>query len=424
MAAFLPGGGHRINMGIEADVSLELNLLNSIWLLPLVAAVVGWSTNWLAIFLSFRPVRYLGLRPFPGWQGVIPRNSERMAHICIDQTLERFGDLQTIYERLDPQLITGQVLSEVLPRVDEYIDEVMYELQPVLWDNLPLLMRRRIYHWARQKMPERIEAMVEDFGYELGSLIDLKALISKELRSHPALMNEIFQEAGEEQFRFLKRSGAVIGGALGALFMTVWWHWPLPWLLPLAGFAIGFVTNWLALNLIFRPLYPVRILGFEVQGLFLRRQPQISAVWADKVAHQLLTVDRVAYAMVHGDQSHRTRAIIQKHLRPLLDQSLIMKMTAQMAVGVTGYSELKQAMNDTALQATDEVFSDHAFSQDRANIVASMIRERVSALPPEQFQQVLRPAFQEEEWLLMLAGGVMGGLIGLLQLAGMQYWLG
>ncbi|TVP54883.1 MAG: hypothetical protein EA349_10455 [Halomonadaceae bacterium] len=387
-----------------------------------MAALVGWSTNWLAIFLSFHPVQPVGWRPWFGWQGVIPRNSERMAHICIDQTLERFGDLQTIYERLDPELITGQVLSEVMPRVDEYIDEVMYELQPVLWDNLPLFMRRRIYRWARQQMPARIEAMVEDFGQELASLIDLKALISHELENHPALMNEIFQEAGGEQFRFLKRSGAVIGGALGGLFMLAWWQWPLPWMLPLAGFAIGFSTNWLALNLIFRPLHPVKVFGIEIQGLFLRRQPEISAVWADKIAHQLLTVDKIAYAIVHGDKAHRTRAIIQSHLRPLLDQSLIMKLTAQMAVGVTGYSELKQAMNETALSATDHMFSNASFTQDRADVVASMLRERVAALPPQEFQQILRPAFQEEELLLMLAGGAMGAMIGLLQLAATLYW--
>lgn len=403
-------------------MSLDVNLLNSVWLLPLMAALVGWSTNWLAIYLSFSPLQFTGWRPWFGWQGVIPRNAERMAHICIDQTLERFGDLQTVYERLDPELITGQVLSEVMPRVDEYIDEVMYELQPVLWDNLPLILRRRIYHWARQQMPARIEAMVEDFGQELASLIDLKALISHELKSHPALMNEIFHDAGEEQFTFLKRSGAVIGGVLGAVFMLIWWQWPLPWLLPVAGFVIGFSTNWLALNLIFRPLQPIKVFGLEIQGLFLRRQPEISAVWADKIAHQLLTVDKVAYAIVHGEQSHRTRAIIQKHLRPLLDQSLIVKLSTQMAVGVTGYSELKQAMNDTALTATDHMFSNATFTQDRADVVANMLRERVAALPPEQFQQILRPAFQEEELLLMLAGGAMGTVIGLVQLAAMLHW--
>lgn len=36
-------------------------------------------------------------------------------------------------------------------------------------------------------------------------------------------------------------------------------------------------------------------------------------------------------------------------------------------------------------------------------------------LSPAEFQQVLRPIFQEDEFTLILAGGVLGGLAGLLQ---------
>ena len=36
-------------------------------------------------------------------------------------------------------------------------------------------------------------------------------------------------------------------------------------------------------------------------------------------------------------------------------------------------------------------------------------------LSPSEFQQVLRPIFQEDEFTLILAGGILGGLAGLLQ---------
>lgn len=87
--------------------------------------------------------------------GVIPRKAEKMAHICIDRTLQQFGDLNAVYQKLEPQRIVEQVISQVTPRMDEYIDEVMYEIQPVLWDNLPLFVRNRIYQWAREQLPSR-----------------------------------------------------------------------------------------------------------------------------------------------------------------------------------------------------------------------------------------------------------------------------
>lgn len=381
---------------------------------PLVAAVVGWFTNWLAIQMSFYPVQFVGFGLL-GWQGVIPRKAEKMAHICIDRTLQQFGDLNAVYQKLEPQKIVEQVISQVGPRMDEYIDEVMYEIQPVLWDNLPLFLRNRIYQWGREQLPSRIESLVEDFGDDLNDLVDLKALLSRELETHPDLMNRIFQQAGAVELRSVINRGAVIGGLLGALLAPIWARYPEPWLLPVGGFAVGFLTNWMAINLIFRPLRPRRFLFWRVQGLFLKRQPEISDVWAKLVAEELITVEKVADAMINGNHGDRTRAIIQKHLRPLLDNSVIMKLTAQVTVGMTGYTELKKAMNQKAVLATRDVFGDPAFNRERAPVVAGVLASQMKSLGPAEFQDILRPAFREEELQLMLVGGLLGCLAGGLQ---------
>ncbi|HEY9120261.1 MAG TPA: hypothetical protein VIN33_10920 [Marinobacter sp.] len=393
----------------------------ALWSVPLMAAVVGWITNWLAIQMSFYPVNFIGVGPV-GWQGVIPRKAEKMAHICIDRTLQHFGNLNAVYQKLEPQRIVEQVVGQVNPRLDEYIDEVMYEIQPVLWDNMPLFLRNRIYQWAREQLPSRIESLMEDFGDDLDELIDLKALLSRELARNPDLMNRIFREAGAVELRAVINRGAVIGGLLGAVIAPLWIRYPEPWLLPLGGFVVGFLTNWLAINLIFRPLRPVRIAFWKLQGLFLQRQPEISEVWARLVAEELITVEKVADAMVNGQHGDRTRAIIQKHLRPLLDNSVVMKLTAQVAIGMTGYTDLKKAMNRKAVGASRDVFGDPAFNRERAPVVAGVLAGQMKALAPEEFQDVLRPAFREEELQLMIVGGLLGGLAGALQFLFFTYW--
>jgi len=388
--------------------------------LPLMAAVVGWFTNWLAIQMSFYPVQFIGLG-WVGWQGVIPRKAEKMAHICIDRTLQHFGDLNAVYRQLEPQRIVEQVLSRVTPRIDEYIDEVMYDIQPVLWDNLPAFVKNRVYQWARDQLPSRIEELVEDFGDDLDELVDLKALLSGELQTHPDLMNRIFKQAGAVELQSVINRGAIIGGILGAGLIPLWSRYPEPWLLPLGGFVVGFITNWIAINLIFAPLKPRRFLFWQIQGLFLRRQPEISDVWAKLVAEELITVEKVADAMINGSHGDRTRAIIQKHLRPLLDNSVIMKLSAQVTVGMTGYTELKKAMNQKAVLATHDVFSDPAFNRERAPVVAAVLSGQMKALEPSQFQDILRPAFREEEVQLMIVGGILGGIAGLLQFLSLTY---
>ncbi|WP_228285825.1 MULTISPECIES: DUF445 domain-containing protein [unclassified Marinobacter] len=379
-----------------------------------MAAVVGWFTNWLAIQMSFYPVQFIGFGVV-GWQGVIPRKAEKMAHICIDRTLQHFGDLNSVYQKLEPQRIVQQVLTQVSPRMDEYIDEVMYEVQPVLWDNLPMFVKDRIYQWARQQLPSRIEELVEDFGDDLDDLVDLKALLSRELQHHPDLMNRIFKQAGAVELQSVINRGALIGALLGALLVPFWVSYPQPWVLPVGGFAIGFITNWLAINLIFAPLRPRRMLFWKFQGLFLQRQDEISDIWAQLVAEELITVEKVADAMINGRHGARTRSILQKHLRPMLDNSMVMRLAAQVTVGMSGYTDLKRAMNDKAVLATRDVFSDPAFNKERAPVVAGVLAGQMKALKPEEFQEILRPAFREEEVQLMLIGGLFGAIAGFIQ---------
>jgi len=379
-----------------------------------MAAVVGWFTNWLAIQMSFYPVQFIGFGVV-GWQGVIPRKAEKMAHICIDRTLQHFGDLNSVYQKLEPQRIVQQVLTQVSPRMDEYIDEVMYEVQPVLWDNLPMFVKERIYQWARQQLPSRIEELVEDFGDDLDDLVDLKALLSRELQHHPDLMNRIFKQAGAVELQSVINRGALIGALLGALLVPFWVSYPQPWVLPVGGFAIGFITNWLAINLIFAPLRPRRMLFWKFQGLFLQRQDEISDIWAQLVAEELITVEKVADAMINGRHGARTRSILQKHLRPMLDNSMVMRLAAQVTVGMSGYTDLMRAMNDKAVLATRDVFSDPAFNKERAPVVAGVLAGQMKALKPEEFQEILRPAFREEEIQLMLIGGLFGAMAGFIQ---------
>lgn len=157
------------------------------------------------------------------------------------------------------------------------------------------------------------------------------------------------------------------------------------------------------------------MLFWKLQGLFLQRQDEISDIWAQLVAEELITVEKVADAMINGRHGARTRSILQKHLRPMLDNSMVMRLAAQVTVGMSGYTDLKRAMNDKAVLATRDVFSDPAFNKERAPVVAGVLAGQMKALKPEEFQEILRPAFREEEIQLMLIGGLFGAIAGFIQ---------
>ena len=80
-----------------------------------------------------------------------------------------------------------------------------------------------------------------------------------------------------------------------------------------------------------------------------------------------------------------------------------------------GYAHLKKAIEAKAIDMSLHSFDDPVFNKDRGVVVERLFRERMEALSSDEFQDLLRPAFQEDEWILILVGGVLGAVAGVIQ---------
>ena len=59
---------------------------------------------------------------------------------------------------------------------------------------------------------------------------------------------------------------------------------------------------------------------------------------------------------------------------------------------------------------------DPKLNESRANKIFGLFRDRIRALSPSEFQNLLRPAFREDELTLIILGGLTGFLAGWLHL--------
>jgi hypothetical protein len=73
-------------------------------------------------------------------------------------------------------------------------------------------------------------------------------------------------------------------------------------------------------------------------------------------------------------------------------------------------------VGDKAVEVSIEPFDHWSFNRERGEVIERLLRERMEALPPAEFQDLLRPCFQEDETKLIAMGGVLGLLAGLGQL--------
>jgi uncharacterized membrane protein YheB (UPF0754 family) len=197
----------------------------------------------------------------------------------------------------------------------------------------------------------------------------------------------------------------------------VWAFYKAWWVLPVFGGLVGYFTNWIAINIIFRPLHPRRVGPWTVQGLFLKRQRQVAGVWCHLVTREIVTIRQIITAMLDGPRAERARELIKSHIRPVADEALgILRPAAELAIGDGGMEDIRRSVGDKAVAVSIEPFKHWGFNEDRAAVLEQLLRERMEGLPPDEFQDLLRPCFQEDEWKLIVMGGVLGFLAGLAQL--------
>ncbi|CAA0276624.1 hypothetical protein ALT785_120003 [Alteromonas infernus] len=179
--------------------------------IPLISAIVGWLTNYLAVKMMFYPIEFVGIKPFFGWQGLIPAKRRQMAEIEVELVLGKLLSVEELAQRLDADELTKAIerrLSQVIRKV---INDVMAESAPQLWAALPVKGKNLVYQRIENDIPNVVHKMVDDFQHNVSEILDIKELVVEQLVNAPELVNEIFLTAGSKEFPFIVRSGLYFG---------------------------------------------------------------------------------------------------------------------------------------------------------------------------------------------------------------------
>lgn len=396
-------------------------------LIPIISAFIGWSTNVLALKMTFYPLEFIGFEikgikavgwslPPLGWQGIIPSKAASMAGKATDMITTKLIDVEDQFARIEPAVVAAQMGPSILRLTREVTDEVMTDQVP-MWKLLSKARKEKIYARAAEEIPGVIEEIMDDVKRHITDVFDLKAMVISYLTNNKELLNRIFLEVGDKEFRFIERSGFAFGFLFGILQAILWVYGGAPWQLPVGGLIVGYFTNVLALRMIFSPVNPINILGIKIQGLFIKRQEEVSRGYAKLVSDNVMTMENVFQEMFEGEGADRLTNIIAKHAQEGIDKtagfnSSLIKLTS----GTDTYDTIKKIVIRRFVKAAPEqihLVFDYA---QKALAIESTMYTRMNNLPPNEFVDFLRPVFQEDEWKLILMGALLGMAAGFLQL--------
>jgi len=264
----------------------------------------------------------------------------------------------------------------------------------------------------------------KDFG------VDNDGLIVKVFTENKELLNSFFMKLGKREFRFIEHCGAAMGFVCGVVQLIAFNNLsPVgrAFFLPLSGFFLGIVSNWAAIMCVFKPCFPVpvKICGCHIcniQGLFLKRQPDVAVLYSKLLCEHFLHFPKVVNYL-QTDRLElwgKLKETYVTHNARVMKETLGVSATfiAPLALGQDQYNkfedELKRELVKGLARSTEIQKIGGRYIGKVTNIEKNNARA-LKTMPPDQFEDLLHPVFKEDEWILILLGGILGAIVGIAQ---------
>ena len=402
-------------------------------LIPVVAAFVGWFTNWLAVKMIFYPINFLGiplmqyvegstygfdvLQPLGlfGWQGIVPAKAAQMSESIVTMVTTKLVNVQDVFMLLSPTEVSSLLLNEVPDMASKLArDMVPYEWAVSLAERAVPSLPAPMLAEVGDVVSSYLSGFVVMLQQQVDKVIDLKELVVTAMCTDRVVLVDLFRKCGANELEFLVNSGLFFGFLLGVIQMVVWAFYDNPWSITIGGAVVGLLTNWLALKFIFEPVEPVFVGPFKFQGLFLQRQHEVSGTFSDYLTSKVLQSEKIWDNMLYGAKGEEFNAMLEEYTKTFIVEEAARRglSTADLDCEVIG--EIAKRVVD---ELPEHVHVLHEYT-DATLGLQELMRERMKMMTPQEFERVLHPIFEQDELTLIISGAVLGAIAGYLQQIG------
>lgn len=187
--------------------------------------------------------------------------------------------------------------------------------------------------------------------------------------------------------------------------------------IPIIGAFIGWITNLIAVKAIFKPYEPVRLFGlpWAIQGVVPKRRAELARSIGEVVEKELLKVEDLINQMkspeiidkIVSSASHSIRNMVEDKI-PVFVPTTIRTMILEM-MGDMLQKQMPQVINQIVDQAGGSVTEKVKLSK--------LVEERMNAYDIRHLEKIILQVAASELKHIEIIGGVLGFLIGLVQVA-------
>lgn len=197
-------------------------------------------------------------------------------------------------------------------------------------------------------------------------------------------------------------------------------------LMGLIGACIGWITNVLAIKLLFKPYreYRIPVWGWRIQGLIPKRQKDIALALGEIVSTELITGNDVLESLSRKDIKERLQVKFEKYVReqvflrlPFTIPEGISASLAEFIAKILGQEAHKFLDNPGKFLQEEEI-------KEIKREIKRIVEEKVISLEVSDLEEIVYALARSELKHIEIVGGILGFLIGIVQGVISLFWQG
>ena len=180
--------------------------------------------------------------------------------------------------------------------------------------------------------------------------------------------------------------------------------------------AIGWITNWVAIKMLFRPHKQINLGLFKIQGLIPKRKAEIGSGIANIIQNELISVKDVIAKIDREEFSKRLNSLIDEVLDKNLKKKVKEKFPLlQMFFTDKVAKDVGNTIKDIVMENQEkifEIFSNYAEENIDFEIIIS---DKISNFSLDKLEEIITLLAKKELKHIEVIGAILGMLMGAVQ---------
>ncbi|HAU59618.1 MAG TPA: DUF445 domain-containing protein [Opitutae bacterium] len=206
---------------IHILASLQEEASSFIWLLPILSALIGWITNYLAVKMLFHPRQAISIGGIQ-FQGVFPKRQKQLAVKLGTLVAEELLSMDQITNKIRDNATSEASMDAIGKRIEKTIREKLVHAFPMLSMFLSDEMVEKVTNLFRSELKDFLTESVEELSHKLEKELDVKELVCEKVEGFSSdRVEKLLVNLMKKEFKFIELVGAVLGFFIGCVQLII-----------------------------------------------------------------------------------------------------------------------------------------------------------------------------------------------------------